>query len=194
MESDYRFSRTGHRFSDLIPAWIFLILDKGLENDAGHGTHLGTPAEFERRLQFMLGNGGVASTSFYGPIVGAPHEHECSSSCHRRLRDYGNMPYHLLLDWRLALDMARLPLDPAAPIDLAHPYWSALVRRTAAPYCQGLNHAQATLAGLPAGHGAGTGEVLILVHPLWDQDPSNFRPELSSAVAQAESRSCRWKL
>ena len=91
-----------------------IFVSDSLENGAGYSTHLGTPVEFERLLQFMLGNGGPASTSFHGPIVGAPHEHECSSSCHRCLRDYGNMPYHPLLDWRLALDMARLALDPAA--------------------------------------------------------------------------------
>ncbi|WP_434428082.1 helicase-related protein [Nannocystis pusilla] len=171
-----------------------IFVSDSLENGAGYSTHLGTPAEFERLLQFMLGNGGPASISFYSPIVGDPHEHECSSSCHRCLRDYGNMPYHPLLDWRLALDMVQLALDPAARVDLAQPYWTTLVQRTAAPYFQGLNYAQTTLAGLPAGYDAGTGEVLILIHPLWDQDPSNFRPEVSNAVAQAEARGWRWKL
>lgn len=171
-----------------------IFVSDSLENGAGYSSYLGAPAEFEKLLVFMLGNGGSASLSFYGPIVGTPHEDECSSSCHRCLRDYGNMPYHPLLDWRLALDMARLALDPAAAIDLAQPYWRTLVQRTAAPYFQGLNYAQTTLAGLPAGHDPGTGEVLILIHPLWDQDPSNFRQEVSSAVAQAEARGWRWKL
>lgn len=171
-----------------------IFVSDSLENGAGYSTHLGTPAEFERLLQFMLGNGGPASISFHNPIVRDTHEQECSSSCHRCLRDYGNMAYHPLLDWRLALDMVRLALDPAANIDLAQPYWNTLVQRTAAPYFKGLNYAQTTLAGLPAGHDAGTGEVLILIHPLWDQDPANFRPEVSSAVAQAEARGWRWKL
>lgn len=171
-----------------------IFVSDSLENGAGYSTHLGTPSEFERLLQFILGNVGPSSTSFHGPIVGAPHEHECSSSCHRCLRDYGNMSYHPLLDWRLALDMVRLALDPAAAIDLAQPYWSTLVQRTAPAYFQGLNYTQTTLAGLPAGHDADTGEALILIHPLWDQDPANFRPEVSSAVAQAESHGWKWRL
>ncbi len=171
-----------------------IFVSDSLENGAGYSTHFGTPAEFEKLLHFMLGDGGPASTSFYRPMVGGPHEHECSSSCHRCLRDYGNMPYHPLLDWRLALDMVRLALDPAAAIDLAQPYWKALIQRTAASYFQGLNYTQTKLAGLPAGHDAGAGEVLILIHPLWDQDPSNFRPEVASSVALAESRGWRWKL
>lgn len=171
-----------------------IFISDSLENGAGYSTHLGKSGEFERLLRFMLGQGGQNAAEFYAPLVGTPHEHECSSSCHRCLRDYGNMPYHPLLDWRLALDMVRLALDPAAPIDLAQPYWSALVRRTAPAYFQGLNYAQTALAGLPAGHDARTGEVLILIHPLWDRDPSNFRPEIATAVAEAESRGWRWKL
>jgi len=171
-----------------------IFISDSLENGAGYSIHLGAPVEFEKLLQFTMGNGGPASTSFYAPMVGPPHERECSSSCHRCLRDYGNMPYHPLLDWRLALDMVRLALDPGAAIDLAQPHWSTLVQRTVSPYFQALNYTQTTLAGLPAGHDAGTDEVLILIHPLWDQDPSNFRPEVSRAVAQAESRGWRWKL
>lgn len=169
-----------------------IFVSDSLENGAGYSTHLGTPGEFEKLLRFVLGNGGAQSLAFHTPIVSSPHEDECSSSCHRCLREYGNMPYHPLLDWRLALDMVRLALDPSAPIDLAQPYWTPLVQRTAAPYFHGLNYAQTTLAGLPAGFDAG--EALILIHPLWDQDPSNFRPDVANAVAQAEARGWRWKL
>ena len=171
-----------------------IFMSDSLENGAGYSSHLGTPVEFEKLLRFMLGSGGPASLSFYSPMVASPHQDECSSSCHRCLRDYGNMPYHSLLDWRLALDMVRLALDPNAAIDLAQSHWSALVQRTALPYFRGLSYTQTTLAGLPAGHDPGTGEVLILVHPLWDQDASNFRPEVAAAVAQAEGRGWRWKL
>src|SRR5262249_32666968 len=34
--------------------------------------------------------------------------HECDTSCNVCLRDFYNLPYHGLLDWRLALDMARV--------------------------------------------------------------------------------------
>lgn len=180
--------------SPFAPPSARIFISDSLENGAGYSTHLGTPTEFEKLLQFILGNRGPASIAFYSPIIGAPHEHECSSSCHRCLRDYGNMPYHPLLDWRLALDMVRLALDPGAAIDLTQPYWSTLVQRTATPYFQSLRYTQITLGGLPAGHDPSTGEALILIHPLWDQDPSNFRPDVASAVAQAESRGWSWRL
>lgn len=171
-----------------------VFISDSLENGAGYSTHLGTPSEFENLLRFMLGQTGKASAKFHAPLFRAPHEHECSSSCPRCLRDYGNMPYHPLLDWRLAIDMVQLALDPAAPIDLAQPHWSSLVERTASPYFQGLNCTPITLAGLAAGIDAGANEVVILIHPLWDQDPTNFRQEVASAVALAEAKGWRWKL
>ena len=137
---------------------------------------------------------GTNSALFHDFLINNPHEHECSNSCHRCLRDYGNMAYHPLLDSRLALDMVRLALDPVAAIDLTQPYWSTLVERTAPAYFQGLNYSATTLAGLPAGFDAGAGEVLILIHPLWDRDQANFRPEVASAVARAEACGWRWKL
>ena len=171
-----------------------VFISDSLENGAGYSTHLGTPTEFENLLRFMLGQGDLASRSFHDPLVEPPHEYECSSSCHRCLRDYGNMPYHPLLDWRLAIDMVRLALDPAAPIDLAQPHWSALVQRTAPPYFQSLMYTPITLAGLHAGHDSVTNEVVILIHPLWDQDPTNFCQAVANAVALAEAQGWRWKL
>jgi hypothetical protein len=98
------------------------------------------------------------------------------------------MAHHPLLDWRLALDMARLALDPAAQMDLAYGYWATLMARMAGPFFQGLNLAQTSLGGLAAGINAPTNEVVILVHPLWDRERSNLRPELAAAIAAAERR------
>src|SRR5262249_31429055 len=64
-----------------------------LKNGAGYSRHLGQPAEFEKLLRFMLGQQGQVSREFYEPLVTASHEHDCSSSCHRCLREYGNMAY-----------------------------------------------------------------------------------------------------
>ena len=104
------------------------------------------------------------------------------------------MAYHPLLDWRLALDMARLALDPKAPMDLTEVYWRNLIAQIVPAYLQNLNYTQTTLAGLPAGSDIATREVVIITHPLWDHDPSNFRPELANAVAEAEARGWKWKL
>jgi hypothetical protein len=101
------------------------------------------------------------------------------------------MAYHPLLDWRLGLDMARLALDENASIDLSVEYWSVLVASTAVPYFTGLNLTHITLDTLHAGISDLTGEAVILVHPIWDQHPSNYRPEVAAAVSEAQRRGLR---
>jgi len=179
--------------SPFAPPSARIFISDSLENGAGYSTHLGDPARFEELLQFMLGLLGPRSQDFYDPYVDQKHEGECASSCHRCLREYGNMAHHPLLDWRLALDMARLALNPAAPIDLTNSYWAPLVSRVANPYFQGLNLSPNVIGGLPAGVNSATSEAVILTHPLWDHDDANLRPELASAIVQAERNGYRIK-
>ncbi len=184
------------------PPTARIFVSDSLENGAGYSTYLGQPGEFEDLLVFMLGQLGAPGTllrqrsqEFYDPLVSDPHEPERASSCHRCLREYGNMAYHPLLDWRLALDMVRLALDRSARIDFTVGYWSTLVARATGPYFAGLNMNPVNLGGLPAGVDTVTGEALILIHPLWDHlDPGNLRAEVGAAVADAESQGLQWEL
>lgn len=178
--------------SPFAPPSARVFISDSLENGAGYSTRLGGAAEFEELLLFMLGQltgpDSQRSRDFYDPLTDAGHERECATSCHRCLREYGNMAYHPLLDWRLALDMARLALDSSARIDLTYGCWAPLMARTAVPFFQGLNLVATSLGGLAAGVNSTTKEAVILVHPLWDRDPSNMRPELAAAFAAAERR------
>ena len=171
-----------------------IFISDSLENGAGYSTYLGEPQRFEKLLRFMLGQNGRASTEFFEPMTNGSHDHECSSSCHRCLRDYGNMPYHPLLDWRLAIDMVHLALDAAASINLDAPHWQGLVARVAPNYFSGLNYTPCRLAGLPAGYDSTDEKVVILIHPLWDKQPRNFHRDLANAVALAEAKGWTWDL
>ena len=170
-----------------------IFISDSLENGAGYSTFLGDPARFDELLRFILGQSSPSWTrqcpadSFHQPLVTPPHE-DCASSCHRCLREFGNMAYHPLLDWRLGLDMARLALDHNAPIDLTFGYWSRLVASTVALYFEGLNLTYTILDSLHAGISTLTNEAVILVHPMWDQHPSNYRPEVAAAVSDAQNR------
>ena len=98
------------------------------------------------------------------------------------------MAYHPLLDWRLGLDMARLALDPGAQIDFGVSHWAQLLIQTATPYFEALNLNQQLFGGLPAGIDTFNNEAIILIHPLWDTEQSNYRPDVAAAVADAHSR------
>ena len=178
--------------SPFAPPSARIFMSDSLENGAGYSTFLGEPQRFEELLRFMLAEISpswapqLPADSFRAPLVDHMHQSECASSCHRCLREFGNMAFHSLLDWRLGLDMVRLALDHSAPIDLNTAYWPSLITRIATPYFQGLNLTPQSLAGIEAGVSGFTNEAIILIHPLWDTNPANFRPDVAAAVAAAE--------
>jgi DEAD/DEAH box helicase domain-containing protein len=180
--------------SPFAPPSARVFLSDALENGAGYCTHLGEPGRFEALLEFITGGGSTSDDSFWRPLVDALHEGECAASCHRCLREFGNMAYHPLLDWRTGLDMARLALDPNAQIDLDYLYWAALLARVAHPYFSGLGMTPGRLAGLEAGVDAAQRVAVVLLHPLWDQDRSNLRADVAAAVAAGERQGLRVEL
>jgi ATP-dependent helicase YprA (DUF1998 family) len=152
-----------------------------LENGAGYSSVYGDPTKAEELLRYIVGQNGM---DFYGPIVEQAHREECRTSCPDCLRDFSNLAFHNILDWRLALDMTRLALDPSAPIDFAVSYWQGLDTLAAQAYCSvtGLNFIQyGTVVGGQDGN-----HVELITHPLWDDNPSGFGPEIATAYAHAQ--------
>ncbi|MHC5725569.1 MAG: hypothetical protein ACYTXY_15805, partial [Nostoc sp.] len=125
-------------------------------------------------------------------------------SCNLCLRDYQNLAYHGLLDWRLALDMAQLVLSASSTIDLNSPNgsipnpWIELYLGINAPITATL---QRLGYSLPTQFGTLTGYVhqnqkrqtiLILRHPLWQDN----HPEwiASVAIAKAQTPYCNYEV
>jgi hypothetical protein len=160
-----------------------IFISDNLENGAGYSSHLGTPSAAENLLRFLVGQG---DTSFYLPLVALSHLDVCQTSCPDCLRDFSNLAFHNILDWRLGLDLARLALDPNAPIDFTVTYWQNLATSAAAAYFAAQSQWQfITLAGVPAGR-RGT-DIEIIVHPLWSTTPTNFCAQLAAAYTQAQA-------
>jgi hypothetical protein len=139
------------------------FLSDSLENGAGYCSQFAQPAELERLLHFVANPDGA----FLGEIL-APHHSSvdnCQTSCPDCLRDYANLAWHSILDWRLAVDMAQLALDPNAQVDFTVPYWQPLVAAVTTPYFNALNSTPASFGGLPTARSGSSGE--IIVHPLW---------------------------
>jgi hypothetical protein len=158
-----------------------IFISDSLENGAGYSSHLGMPAEVENLLRFLIGQG---DPSFYDPLVGASHANTCQTSCPDCLRDFSNLAFHNILDWRLGLDLARLALDPNAVIDFTVSYWQSFAVTTATAYFASQPHWQfLTLGGVLAGR---RGNIIeIVVHPLWDTNPNHFCAQLNAAYIQA---------
>ncbi len=171
-----------------------IFISDSLENGAGYSSFFGTPAEAESLLRFVVGETGP---TFYGPLVaqsdahGNPaHGSVCRTSCPDCLRDFSNLAYHSILDWRLGLDLARLALDPHAAIDFSVPYWQGVDVMAAGPYFAAMPGWQhVTFGGLQAGRRGD--QVEVITHPLWNQDPSFYGPQLAAAHGQAVAAGCQ---
>jgi Lhr-like helicase len=74
---------------------VEVFLADSLENGAGYSTKLGQPDQ----LDLLLERADALATELSSP----PHN-ECDSSCPDCLRDFSNLVFHPLLDWRLARD------------------------------------------------------------------------------------------
>jgi DEAD/DEAH box helicase domain-containing protein len=168
-----------------------IFISDSLENGAGYASLLGQPAEAAALLQYMVPQSNSSFSNFLiSQQHAGPGTDACTTSCPDCLRDFSNLPYHSILDWRLGLDLARLALDPAAPIDFAVPYWQGLDAAAAGPYFAAMPRwQQVTFGGLQAGRCGNQAE--IITHPLWDCDPNRFGPQLRSAHAQAVAAGCQ---
>jgi DEAD/DEAH box helicase domain-containing protein len=150
--------RVTHQGSQIVGQ---VFLSDTLENGAGYCSYFADPVELENLLHFMTDPNG----SFLQEILAPHHANNCQTSCPDCLRDYANLAWHCILDWRLAVDMARLALDANAPIDLDLPHWRPLVASVVPPYFQALGWPRRTFAGLPGAQSGNQGQ--FAVHPLW---------------------------
>ncbi|MGH8643221.1 MAG: DEAD/DEAH box helicase [Gammaproteobacteria bacterium] len=172
-----------------------VFLSDSLENGAGYSSRLGTATETRDLLEFIC---GISTPTFHAPLVASFDSHGnlahgtlCRTSCPDCLRDFSNLAFHNILDWRMGLDLARLALDATKPVDFTVSYWQGVDTQAAAPYFAALNRQPLTLAGLQAGRQGN--EVEILIHPLWSADPANRHPQLQAAVAQATASGLAWR-
>ena len=166
------------------------FLSDTLQNGAGYCWWLGQPPNF--RLLLEQGHAQTPGSSAEKWLAEA-HSAQCDASCNRCLRDFYNLPYHGLLDWRLALDLARLALDPAAAVDLVSPWpaaenpWQTLTAGPQIPaLLQSLGYGQpVALAGLRGYAHNGRKQLRIERHPLW----LDAHPGYQAAKAAAERES-----
>jgi hypothetical protein len=162
-----------------------------LENGAGYCRFLAQQNEFQQLMDRADPTipGSIAS-QWMNPQA---HESECDTSCNLCLRDYQNLAYHGLLDWRLALDMARLVSNPASAIDLNSSWgnfqnpWLNLVQGPIPAALQRLGYGGSVPFGTLTGYvhqNARRRTIKMIRHPLWNDD----HPEWIAAVVIARSQ------
>ncbi|KAB7753964.1 DEAD/DEAH box helicase [Mycolicibacterium mucogenicum] len=152
--------------------WAFLA--DTLENGAGFSTHLASAGEFEgfvKRIQTLIAEWEHDD-----------HSKNCSASCYKCLRDYANMRYHALLDWRLAKDLFEVSLGQ--PLIVPPDYGSRVLSGWAQAYGASPPIQTPTGSYLLITRSTGTAAVLVR-HPLEayeDGANSVVTPRLSSTA------------
>lgn len=114
------------------------------------------------------------SNTFIGALTSPEHRGNCDSSGYDCLRQYRNMSYHGLLDWRLGLCLLRLLYTPGFRAGLDARFdtpemekWLDFATGLRNSFCRSFTACNPTGFGLLPGFTVGDKQVII-VHPLWD--------------------------
>ena len=112
--------------------------------------------------------------SFADAILEQKHREKCDSSCYECLRNYRNMAYHGLLDWRLGISLLRSLQSPAFDSGLESEFllpdlekWDEQARKLRDSFCSSFSAQSRDYGPLP-GLEIGNKQVLV-IHPLWDK-------------------------
>lgn len=133
-----------------------------------------------------------ASDSFIGALISPLHIAQCDSSCYDCLRQYRNMSYHGLLDWRLGLALLRVLKDSNYQCGVNGIFetpelvqWSESATKLRDSFCRNFECQPQTYGRLPGFELAG--RAVILCHPLWNWErPVGMLAEASAQVDKAQ--------
>lgn len=131
--------------------------------------------------------------TFIGALTSDEHRRNCDSSGYDCLRQYRNMSYHGLLDWRLGLSLLRAlhSADFAIGLDARFDTpeldgWLDFSTRLRNAFCGSFAHCEPRTFGCLPGLVVGNKQVIV-IHPLWDaRQPQEL---LAEAFAGCDSGS-----
>ncbi|MGC4154861.1 MAG: DEAD/DEAH box helicase [Propionicimonas sp.] len=145
-----------------------------LENGAGFSTHLGSDEILPELLDDI--------DAYLERLSEADHASNCSASCYRCLRDYRNMSYHALLDWRLARDLLSVLRTGQLQVDTAR------LQQTLSVWATG--YSAQLMPGIPGAarfqHPRLGDHVVIVKHPLEASEDDLIPDQLAETLAEAE--------
>jgi DEAD/DEAH box helicase domain-containing protein len=164
-----------------------IVLNDHLANGAGF------VAQIQQHWRAEILN-RVVSTSeppnrFIGALVSEEHRRACDSSGYCCLRQYRNMSFHGLLDWRLGLSLLRSMQSPRFQAgldgDFAWPdleSWLEFAFQRRDFFCKSFGLEARDFGPLP-GFNVGDLQVLV-VHPLWSTDnPAGLLADAHAATS-----------
>lgn len=170
------------------------FLSDKLENGAGYCRWFGKPEHFQLLLDQAKPEKPESLAELWMK-EDHNHIHECDTSCNTCLRDFQNLPYHGLLDWRLALDMARIASSFTETIDLVSQWdkeenpWKVLLQGDDAPVPATMHRLGYDLENFDelrgyVKRGGTVKKIWIECHPLWTKDHPSYKAAVEAAIKQ----------
>jgi Lhr-like helicase len=155
-----------------------VFLSDNLANGAGYCTHLGTPERF-RELLGAVDEWAVTleTHSSSGKL--------CDSACYDCLKDYRNMAFHGLLDWRLALDL--LDVLQRRPFDRAL-RWAQLETSVTERFAADLKFTRTQTSGRTVLTLADI--AIVVTHPFEASDDDHLSEELAELQIELSADGC----
>ena len=152
-----------------------VFLADSLENGAGYCSYLGREDVFPAFLE--------SAADYLRELSSEPHATSCDGSCYDCLREFYNMSFHPLLDWRLAADM----LDIAYGRSIDWKRWRDVEARAARDFAAAFDGVAETLgAGVAAI--TGDGWSVLVSHPLEEVAEAKLGERLAEALVELEGR------
>ena len=147
-----------------------IVIGDHLPNGAGFTGWISTNW---KKLLASTTDSDADPNSFVGSMLADAHQKDCDSSCYSCLRNYRNMAYHSLLDWRLGVSLLRCLQSDEFDCGLGGDFsasdlagWVGQATKLRDSFCNSFA-AQAREFGPLPGFEMGRRQVLIM-HPLWD--------------------------
>lgn len=154
-----------------------VFLADELENGAGYCTWLGQARNLPGLISEAVG---------FSKELGEP-QHDCDSSCPDCLRDFTNLIFHPLLDWRLGRDLVDLLVDD----DLNFGRWTDFEHQAALDYVAAFNGSELVELDGDVFAVQNADRIAIVHHPLEltrTDDMARLTDRLDEAVGDAEDR------
>lgn len=146
------------------PAVYFI---EQLENGAGYTSHIGGAEEIVKEC--IIESMDVSNSNFVQQLLDERHSSTCDSSCYDCLRDYYNKDVHLLLDWRLGLDLSQIARDGSYVPDLKSNYWKPFISK-ALSIMKEIDIVETMIEEVETWVLGKAGAEWFLVHPLWSKE------------------------
>lgn len=116
----------GYRISPTTKEHEVYIVERA-QNGAGYCNYLNGEEKLIARAVFIEEFSEEKEDNLYHDILFSDTHRDCTAACYDCLRDYYNQREHSLLNWRVALDLARLCADADYKLDFSQEYWTGFI-------------------------------------------------------------------